>query len=202
MKTALVVDDHPSIRMALKITLENIGFDKVDECDNGAQAINLIKSEKYNIVVLDIGIPNMDGMSVISAVRKAEINTKILVFTSQSTELYASRCMMSGVSGFLTKRDGMEDVAVAIKAISSGYTFFPNMSYITHAETQRSSSLTNRELDVLRKIMAGMKNTEIADSMCLSSKTVSTYKTRIMTKMGVTTLVDLIEAAKRENIEC
>ncbi|MBK4306247.1 helix-turn-helix transcriptional regulator [Enterobacter hormaechei] len=67
--------------------------------------------------------------------------------------------------------------------------------------TRKSSSLTNRELEVLRKIIAGMKNIEIADSMCLSSKTISTYKTRIMTKMGVTTLVDLIEIAKREKIE-
>ncbi|EKK5415858.1 TPA: response regulator [Enterobacter hormaechei] len=201
MKTALVVDDHPSVRMALKITLEKIGFTHVDECDNGAQAINQIKKGKYNIVILDIGIPNMDGMSVIAAVRKAEINTKILVFTSQSAELYASRCMMSGVSGFLTKNEGMEDVSAAIKAINSGFTFFPNISYANNFTLRKSSSLTNRELEVLRKIIAGMKNIEIADSMCLSSKTISTYKTRIMTKMGVTTLVDLIEIAKREKIE-
>lgn len=201
MKTALVVDDHPSIRMALKITLEKIGFTQVDECDNGAQAINQIKNGRYNIVVLDIGIPNMDGMSVIAAVRKAEINTKILVFTSQSAERYASRCMMSGVSGFLTKNNGMEEVIAAINAINSGFTFFPNMSYVNQLTPMKTSSLTNRELDVLRKIIAGMKNIEIADSMCLSSKTISTYKTRIMTKMGVTTLVDLIDVAKREKIE-
>lgn len=92
MKSALIVDDHPSVRMALKFILERLNFITIDECDNGVSAIQLIKNNHYHIVILDIGIPGMDGMTVISSVRKAENNTRILVFTSQTQDLYASRC--------------------------------------------------------------------------------------------------------------
>lgn len=200
MKNALIVDDHPSIRMAIKYVLKEQGFESIDECDNGVQAIQFIKKNKYHIVLLDIGIPGMDGISVISTVRRAENNTCILVFTSMPPDVYVPRCMAAGASGFVSKNDDMDNVAVAIKAIGSGYSFFPNVAAQKGNIESRMNKLTNRELDVLRKIGGGMTNNEIADNMCLSNKTISTYKTRIMKKLGVTTLADLIMLAKQEDV--
>lgn len=200
MKTALIVDDHPSVRLALKYTLDKLNYQQIDECDNGVDAIKLIKKHGYHIVILDIGIPAMDGMSVMSTVRKAEISTRILVFTSQPADLYASRCKVAGASGFLSKHDDMDNVSVAVKSIASGYTFFPHISTSLCSNGSQISKLTNRELDVLRKIAIGMTNNEIADNMCLSNKTISTYKTRIMEKLGVSTLVDLLKVAQREDL--
>lgn len=200
MKNALIVDDHPSVRMALKHTLEKLRFIVVDECDNGVSAIQLIKNNHYHIVILDIGIPTMDGMAVISSVRKAENKTRILVFTSQIQDLYASRCMAAGASGFVSKNDDMENVASAIKAIESGYSFFPHIDASTANSSSLANRLSNRELDVLRKLTRGMTNNEIAADMCLSNKTISTYKTRIMDKLGISTLVELITIGQNEDL--
>lgn len=200
MKSALIVDDHPSVRMALKFILEKLRFVTIDECDNGIGAIQLIKNNQYNIVILDIGIPSMDGIAVISSVRKAENNTRFLVFTSQIQDLYASRCMAAGASGFVSKNNDMENVASAIKAIESGYTFFPHIHASTSSNKSLVNRLTNRELDVLRKLARGMTNNEIAADMCLSNKTISTYKTRIMEKLGINTLVELINIAQTEDL--
>ncbi len=198
MKSALIVDDHPSVRMALKHTLEGLRFERIDECENGVNAIQLIKNNHYNIVILDIGIPNMDGMAVISSVRKAENKTRILVFTSQIQDLYASRCMAAGASGFVSKHADMENVVSAIKAIESGFSFFPHIYASTCNTESLVNRLSNRELDVLRKLASGMTNNEIADDMCLSSKTISTYKKRIMEKLGINTMVELITVGQKE----
>lgn len=200
MKSALIVDDHPSVRMALKHTLEKLRFVSVDECDNGVSAIQLIKKNHYHLVILDIGIPTMDGMAVMSSVRKAENNTRFLVFTSQIQDLYASRCMAAGASGFVSKNDDMENVVSAIKAIESGYSFFPHIYASTCNSESLADRLTNRELDVLRKLTSGMTNNEIAVDMCLSNKTISTYKTRLMEKLGISTLVELIAVGQKENL--
>lgn len=200
MKSALVVDDHPSVRMALKQTLEKLRFVSVDECDNGVSAIQLIKKNHYHLVILDIGIPTMDGMAVMSSVRKADNKTRFLIFTSQIQDLYASRCMAAGASGFVSKNDDMENVVSAIKAIESGYSFFPHIYASTCNSEPIVKRLTNRELDVLRKLSSGMTNNEIATEMCLSNKTISTYKTRLMEKLGISTLVELIAVGQKENL--
>lgn len=200
MKTALIVDDHPSVRLALKYILESDDFNTIDECDNGIDAIRLIKKNSYHIIILDIGIPAMDGMSVLSAVRKAGISTRILVFTSQPSDLYVSRCKAAGAFGYISKNDHMDTVSVAIKSILSGYSFFPHITADHSSSESEVSKLSNRELDVLRKIATGMTNNEIAETMCLSNKTISTYKTRIMAKLGVHKFVDLIKEAQKEKL--
>ncbi|SNY79880.1 response regulator transcription factor [Enterobacter sp. CC120223-11] len=201
MKKALIVDDHPPVRMALRYTLDQMGYRMIDECADGIEAIQYIKKESYYIVILDIGMPGMDGMSVIHSVRKAEINSRILVYTAQQSELYASRCMKAGASGFVSKNDSMDNVAAAIRALTSGYNFFPNFSFPEPGNGATIDKLSNRELDVLRKLAAGMTNNEIAGVMCLSNKTISTYKTRIMEKLGATSLVELITIAKQEDLQ-
>lgn len=200
MKTALIVDHHPSVRMALKYTLEELKFDCIDECDNGASGIQLIKENGYDIVILDISIPAIDGMVVLSVVRKAKNNTRILVFTSQDPNVYASRCIAASASGFMSKNDDMANVSTAIKAIESGYSFFPHIPTNIGNADGLIYRLTNRELGVLRKVASGMINKEIAANMCLSNKTISTYRTTIMEKLGVSTLVELIAVAQKENV--
>lgn len=199
MKNALIVDDHPSVRLALRYTLEKMGFSHMDECDNGVDAIRLIKKNSYQIIILDIGIPAMDGMSVISTVRKTENHAHILVFTSQSQDIYAARSIAVGASGFVSKNHDMDTVASAVKAILSGFNFFPYTPVVPNTENQLGK-LSNRELDVLRKLASGMTNNEIANNMCLSNKTISTYKTRLMEKLGVSTLADLITIARGEHL--
>ncbi|WFW58466.1 response regulator transcription factor [Citrobacter freundii] len=134
MKNALIVDDHPSVRLALRYTLEKLGFSHMDECDNGVDAIRLIKKNSYQIVILDIGIPAMDGMSVISAVRKAENHAHILVFTSQPQEVYASRSITVGASGFVSKTHDMDTVASAVKAIMDGRSDNPSVRKMNLAD--------------------------------------------------------------------
>lgn len=200
MKKALIVDDYPCIRLALNYTLGKLNFEQIDECNNAFGTIRLIKKNSYDIVIFDIGIPSMDGMSVMNTLLKVDISSRILVFTSQPLDIYEPRCRVAGASGYISKNDGMDNFFNAVKAITSGYKFFPYTTTRACKSESQTRQLSNRELDVLRKIVIGMTNNKIADTMCLSNKTISTYKTRIMEKLGVSTLVDLLKVAKRENI--
>ncbi|RAY78041.1 DNA-binding response regulator [Enterobacter cloacae] len=200
MYKVLVVDDHPSIRLVIKLSLNGMEIDDVDECDNGTDAIAMLKRKSYDLLILDIGIPKTDGMAVINNIKKSDLPTRILIFTSQSIDLYGPRCMAAGVSGFVSKNEAIEDLMAAVKAISKGYKYFPELRINTLDRYGKKKSLTNRELDVLRLLASGMSNNEIASQLNLSYKTISTYKTRMMEKLGVTSFAELLNAAEKDNL--
>lgn len=127
---------------------------------------------------------------------------KVLVLTAQSPALFAIRCMHSGASGYVCKQEDLSELISAIKAVLAGYNYFP--SQVLQGETESSRSelglfrqVNDRELMVLQLFAQGRSNKEIASGMFLSNKTVSTYKKRLMQKLRVSTLVDLIDVAKR-----
>lgn len=200
MYKVLVVDDHPPIRQVVKISLADIGITGVDECGNGADAIAMLKQTPYDLVILDIGIPKSDGMAVIGNIKKAELATRVLIFTSQSIELYGPRCMALGASGFVSKSEALEDLLAAVKAISRGYKYFPELRMNNLNSQGQKKTLTNRELDVLRLLASGKSNNDIAMELSLSCKTISTYKTRMMEKLGAGSFVELLSIAKRDNL--
>ncbi|MNE33733.1 Virulence factors putative positive transcription regulator BvgA [compost metagenome] len=126
---------------------------------------------------------------------------KVLVLTAQSPALFAVRCMHSGAAGYVCKQEDLSELLSAIKAVLAGYNYFPSQA-IKHNQTvdadlQLFRQVNDRELMVLQLFAQGRSNKEIAKGMFLSNKTVSTYKKRLMHKLQVETLVDLIEMAKR-----
>lgn len=206
MKKILIVDDHPAIRMAVNMLLEQDGHHVIAEVDNGVDAIAMAKINQPDIVILDIGIPQLDGIEVIKRIKLMNIGAKILVLSAQSTHHIMVRCLQAGADGFLSKLDDLSLLKDAILKIEKKKLYFPRevIAGARHAHTVDGedllSTLSSRELSVLLQICQGQANKQIAESMLLSEKTVSTYKIRLMKKLNITNIVDLISLAKRQNL--
>ncbi|MFB4394170.1 MULTISPECIES: response regulator [unclassified Pseudomonas] len=207
MNKVLIVDDHPVIRLAVRMLMERHGYEVVSETDNGVDALQLTREYLPDIVVLDIGIPKLDGLEVIARMTAASPGTKVLVLTSQAPGHFSMRCMQAGAAGYVCKQQELTELLSAIKAVLSGYSYFPNQAlHKTRggvgggSETEMVERLSGREMMVLQQLARGRTNKEIADSMFLSNKTVSTYKTRLLLKLNARSLVDLIELAQRHGL--
>lgn len=202
MYTVFIVDDHPVIRLAVRMLLENQNYKIVGESDNGVDAMQMIRETLPDLVILDISIPRLDGLEVLSRFQAMALPSKVLILTAQSPALFAFRCMHSGAAGYVCKQEDLSELLSAIKAVLAGYNYFPsqiaNMGHETaQTDLRLFRQVNDRELMVLQLFAQGRSNKEIASGMFLSNKTVSTYKKRLMQKLQVDTLVDLIEMAKR-----
>ena len=204
MSTVFIVDDHPVIRLAIRMLLEHEGYEIVGETDNGVDAMQMVRECVPDLIILDISIPKLDGLEVLARFSSMNSTLKTLVLTAQSPTLFAMRCMQSGAAGFVCKQEELSELVSAIKAVFSGYNYFP--SQVLTPEKSEDDNLSeidlfklvnDRELMVLKLFAQGKTNKEIATGMFLSNKTVSTYKKRLMQKLKANSLVDLIELAKR-----
>jgi len=202
MYSVFIVDDHPVIRLAVRMLLENQSYKVVGESDNGVDAMQMVREYRPDLVILDISIPKLDGLEVLSRFQSMALPMKVLVLTAQSPALFAVRCMHSGAAGYVCKQEDLSELLSAIKAVLSGYNYFPSQA-INPAQENEGRDLelfklvNDRELMVLQLFAQGRSNKEIASGMFLSNKTVSTYKKRLMQKLRVNSLVELIDIAKR-----
>ncbi|MGC8113961.1 response regulator [Metapseudomonas otitidis] len=205
MRTALIVDDHPVIRMAVRMLLERNGLEVVGEADNGVDAVQMVRQHEPDVVILDIGIPRLDGLNVISRIRSLGLDSHVLVLTSLPAEGFCQRCLQAGARGFVSKEEDLQNLVIAINSISAGFTFFPADVLPVGQGTPASEQelvgrLSNQELMVLQYLASGLGNKEIAERMLLSNKTVSTYKSRIQQKLNLASLLELIEFARRNDL--
>lgn len=204
MKSVLIVDDHPFICLAVKVLLERDGYQVVAEANNGIDAIQYARDLTPDLVIVDLGIPKLDGLSVIMRLKAINKSLKVLVLSSQSVSLFSKRCMQLGASGYVCKTSDLSELMNAVKAIKAGYDYFPSSGshFVNQHDNQATeieliNKLSNREITVLRQLALGRSNKEIGDDLALSNKTISCYKVRVMEKLRVKTLVDLAEIAKR-----
>ncbi|WP_136476580.1 response regulator transcription factor [Pseudomonas sp. DG56-2] len=200
MTSVLIVDDHSTIRFAVRMLLERESFTVVGEADDGHSAIQSARDLSPDVVILDIALPGMDGLRVLQRLQLLEPAPRIMVLTGQSAEMFARRCLDAGASAFVRKDEDLESLMAALKAMIKGYSIFPELSSQQGPllnEQQRMAKLSNQELTVLRLLTEGHSNNLIADSLHLSAKTVSTYKTRIMEKLEVGSFVELVDLARR-----
>ncbi|MDB6047352.1 MAG: DNA-binding response regulator, LuxR family [Pseudomonas sp.] len=207
MRKALVVDDHPIVRATVKMVLKQENFEIVAESGDGADAVQQAREVAPDLVVLDISMPKLDGLEVIRRIVDLNLSTRILVLTSLEPGLYLKRCMNAGAAGFISKIDDLDDLRRAVKVLMSGYTYFPNLNIgsVRRSDTEMNEarvieSLSDRELLIFKHLALGLSNKEIGDLMLLSNKTISTYKTRLLERFEVTSVVSLAEVAKRNSI--
>ncbi|MGO2451268.1 response regulator [Pseudomonas taetrolens] len=204
MNTVFIVDDHPVIRLAIRMLLEHEGYEIVGETDNGVDAMQMIRECVPDLIILDISIPKLDDLEVLARFNAMNSTLKTLILTAQSPALFAMRCMQSGAAGYVCKQEDLSELISAIKAVFSGYNYFPSQALTPEkheddnfSEIELFKLVNDRELMVLKLFAQGKTNKEIATGMFLSNKTVSTYKKRLMQKLKADSLVDLIELAKR-----
>ncbi|MFK3796974.1 MULTISPECIES: response regulator [unclassified Pseudomonas] len=207
MNSVFIIDDHPVIRLAIRMLLENENYEIVGETDNGVDAMQMVRECMPDLIILDISIPKLDGLEVLARFNAMNLPSKILVLTAQAPSLFAIRCMQSGAAGYVCKQEDLSELVSSVKAVLSGYNYFPSQALGASAhqggdpsELERFKLVNDRELMVLQLFAQGRTNKEIAKGMFLSNKTVSTYKTRLMHKLKARTLVELIEMAKRNSL--
>ncbi|CAM3119606.1 response regulator transcription factor [Pseudomonas plecoglossicida] len=207
MHRALVVDDHPFIRSTVCMLLRRERLQIVGETDNGIEAVRMARELAPDIIILDISLPGLDGMEVIDRVKRHEHPPKTLVLTSHLAEAYSLRCMQAGAAGFVSKTNDLGELNKAVRAVLSGFTYFPEVALSSvysqelHApDAQRIASLSHRELMILQQLSRGLSNKAIGEAMLLSNKTVSTYKGRLLEKLRLNSLIDMADFARRNQL--
>jgi two-component system response regulator EvgA len=203
--TCLIVDDHPAIRMGIRYLLTSNGFDVIAEATNGVEAVQAYNRERPDVIILDINIPVMDGNEVIKRVRASDPDVKIIVLSSMLSDHDAADTILKGVNGYLKKTDSLDDLAFIVRHVSRGYSYIPDEIVNIVAQRNKLSTrgktpvdtLSSRERNVMKRLMDGQRNKEIANEMMLSAKTVSTYKTRVLKKLNVSNIPELIAQVKK-----
>lgn len=207
MYKALVVDDHPFIRATVCILLRQARVEVVGQADNGIEAVRLARELLSELIILDIAMPGLDRLEVITRLKALQHPAKIVVLTSLLAEAYSLRCLQAGAAGYVAKTDDLGELSKAVSAVLSGYTYFPevalssvNCQDLRASEAQCIAGLTDRELMVLQHLARGLGNKAIGEAMLLSNKTISTYKTRLLEKLRLTSVVDLADFARRNQL--
>jgi len=209
MKSALIVDDHPVVRAAVKLVLETERFKVIHEASSASEAMALSREHKPKLVVLDLKLPGLGGLEVLERLKATDPECRVLIFTSQDPLHYQDRCLRSGAMGYVAKTNQLLQLHKAVQALMSGYSYFaalpdsgPVSSPSHRSEKQLIDELSNRELSILEQLALGKPNKSIAAEMFLSHKTVSTYKTRLIKKLGLhsKSAVYLREFAKRNHL--
>lgn len=202
----IIADDHAILRSGLRLLLNNQpGWQVVDEAENGAQALEQTRRLLPDVVILDLNMPDVDGLSVIGAIKEAAPQTRVLVLTMHDDAGYLQQAIQSGASGYVLKKAVDTELLMAIQAVLRGefYVHSAMTHYLLQNPASRAASevsdpwlaLSEREYDVLKRVALGYTNAEIADELFLSVKTVETYRARGMEKLELETRVQLVKSA-------
>jgi two-component system, NarL family, invasion response regulator UvrY len=207
MLRILIADDHPVVRRGLKQTLvEMPDAITVDEATDGIEALNKARAGNYDIIILDIAMPGENGIEVLERIKVEKPNLPVLVLSMYPEEQFAVRALKTGASGYLTKGSTPDELVSAIQKVLSGGKYVSSSlaeqlaSLLQQAELLPHESLSNREFQVMRLIASGKTATEITKELFLSIKTVSTYRSRILKKMGMKNNVELARYAEKHNL--
>ncbi|WP_242201839.1 MULTISPECIES: response regulator transcription factor [unclassified Pseudomonas] len=206
MNTALIVDNHPLVRAAVRGILKRENLQIIAETGDGASAIDLVREHVPDLLILELELPLLDGLTVMERLRKDNLKTKVIIFTSLSHESYLRRCKDSGVSAFILKNEEIQELKRAVSETLQGRTYFPGDTRglyrcdISAREGELVKNLSNRELTILKYLAMGKSNKEISALLFISNKTVSTYKFRIYEKINTNNIVDLSKFAIRNHL--
>ena len=195
----LVVDDHAVVRRGLRqILAETPDLHVAGEAGTAGEAMQKVQAERWDVIVLDVGLAGKSGLDLIADIRKLRPETRVLVLTMFSEEQYAVRAIRAGAAGFLTKESAPDKLVDAIRKIAGGGRFIsPELAETLASMVAGEGSgkpherLSNREFEILKLIGSGKTVSQIADELTLSVKTVSTHRTRILRKMDMKTNAEL-----------
>jgi two-component system response regulator EvgA len=200
MNKVAIVDDHPMVRVALRMLLVQEGYEVVAEAGNGVDVIVCIKKQMPDFVILDLDIPQINGLEVIRCIAAVNLPVSFLVFTAQDFHHNIMNCMPAGARGYVAKAEELGDLIKALRTVQSGSCYFPSFTNAASdpiSETELINLLSQREMDIFRYLTQGVNNRIIARRMSLSEKTISTYKARVMEKLKVDNVVGLFMIARR-----
>jgi len=204
----LVADDHSVVRKGLiQIVKEMHEVAEVEEAVNGLEVLDKVKSTKYDLIILDISMPDKSGLDVLIELKNYYGNLPVLILSTYPEELYAIRALKAGASGYLNKSTVVEELASAIRRVAKGEKYVSTtlaeklaFSFGEDKNELPHEKLSDREFQVLLLIASGKSLSQIAESLFLSSKTISTYRARILEKMDLTNNAEITNYAIKTNL--
>ncbi len=208
----LIADDHPVLRRGLKALIEEEpDMEVVGEAGNGLEAVQLAERLRPDVVIMDISMPELDGLEATRRIRERSPSTYILILTVHAHERYLFPVLKAGASGYVRKTAADEELIEAIRVVARGDVFlYPSATrmllddYLAQVragyEKDSYETLSDREREILRLLAEGYTNTEIAQKLNLSVKTVETYRARIMEKLHLRTRAELVRYALRKGL--
>jgi DNA-binding NarL/FixJ family response regulator len=203
MHRLLMVDDHAVVRRGLRAILEDELKDiQVQEASTAREGLDALRAGPADAVVLDIGLPDRSGLELLKRIHHEWPHMPVLILSMYEEEQYGLRVMRAGAAGYLTKASAPENLVVAVRKILSGMRYVSDslaQKLAAHlsgeTEDEPHQRLSDREFQVFREIASGKTVSEIADELCLSVKTVSTHRARILNKTGMKTNAELTHYA-------
>ncbi|MDM0022410.1 response regulator transcription factor [Variovorax saccharolyticus] len=204
----LLVDDHAIVREGLKHLLCPKGSNwAAVEAETGFQALELLHKSKFDLALVDLSMPGMNGLELIRRIKIEFPGVRVLVLSMLAEEQYARRAFKAGADGYATKDMAATELIHAVRKVAAGGAYVAEslagtvIRQLNEASAPSHARLTDRELDILQRFAAGHRLTEIGRALHLSAKTVSTHKTRIQEKLHVTSAAELIRYALQNRIE-
>ncbi|AUW06368.1 DNA-binding response regulator [Vibrio campbellii] len=186
----LIFDDHPLVCVAIKSLVENLGIaNEVMTATSSKDALKSLKEGNIGLLILDVNLADCDGYDFYKRIKSHGFNGKVIFFSAETSHMYSQMAFRSGADGYVCKSENHEILKDAIEAVAKGYSFFKFKQ--TVEESRNVPSLSSRESAVMKLLLQGKSNRDIADVLSISDKTVSTYKRRVLDKLNVNNIIEL-----------
>jgi len=207
MIKVVIVDDHPVVRLGLRQIIESQPDMMVaGEAESAGEFFPLLRGTDCSLVVLDIKLPDRSGLDVLNQLKYEKPDLRVLILSVHAEDRYALRCMKAGASGYLMKESAPTELVKAIRKVSSGGRYVsPTLaetlvSRLDNSDKPIHERLSDREFQIFCMIACGKSLKAIAGELCVSEKTVSTYRSRILEKMNMSSNADLTRYALEHNL--
>ncbi|MDL5513152.1 response regulator transcription factor [Arenibacter sp. M-2] len=200
----LIADNHPIVRMGVKQVLESVSdIQVIADASTTTELFKKLELFTPDVILLEMDIPEINGIATLRRIKKEYPNIRVLIYSGQSEDVYALSTIRAGAFGYLSKTSDIDYIISAIRKVSEGNMFITNelaqrLAFDEGTQKPRRffRKLSTREVEVLKLLASGKRNKEVALGLDLNEKTVSTYKARLMRKLNVDNLVDLLQQAK------
>lgn len=204
----LIADDHAIVRSGLKqIVGETSDIIVTGEASNGHEALDKISKGDYDVIVMDISMPGPSGLDILKQIKREHTRIPVLILSIHPEDQYAVRFLKAGASGYLTKESAPDELIKAIRKAYDGGRYVSlslseKMAFDLRFDTEKPlhETLSDREYQVMIKIAQGKKVNDIAEELFLSEKTISTYRSRILQKMGMEKNEELVRYVLNHNL--
>jgi DNA-binding NarL/FixJ family response regulator len=208
MINVCIADNFPVVHFGIKSYFkDHSDISIVSNIGNFSMIQDALKTKKIDVLILDLELNGLSSIFDVKAILKNNPNTKVIIFSGLSEQIYAPNAIKSGISAYVHKSEKLETLGTVIQKVSHGDIVLSdsvkkNLALIGRQNKSERlyRKLSNREIEVLRYLSDGKKNNEISKILHLNEKTISTYKLRLLTKLNVTNLVDLVNKAKKLEI--
>jgi DNA-binding NarL/FixJ family response regulator len=204
----LVADDHAIVRKGLKqILLDEYPFGEIEECSNAEELLQKASDGNWDVIISDISMPGRSGLEALHQIRLSHPRLPVLILSMHPEEQYAIRALKAGASGYCSKDLAHEELVNAVRRVLTGKKYItPSLAETLASQledenqTEPYKRLSDREFDVFKLLASGKSVSEIADVLCLSTTTISTYRSRILNKLSFKTNADLTRYALEKKL--